>query len=381
MAQRALGHHVALDGVRAVAVTAVLLFHLPTRGAVPGGLFGVDMFFALSGFLVTSLLLGEHARDGVIRVGAFLRRRAWRLLPALLAFLLVYLLMADLFGTTGWFASNPFGAHPGLPVGRRQAVKGVVAVLSYGFNELLVHAHRFPVLGHLWSLSIEGQFYLLFPVALMAVLRWWPRWLLPVTAVAAALSACSPWLVGTAGSGTTVIYYSSATRIQGLLIGALGAELWAMGLAGRLTPPVRRALSTGAVIALAGLVFHVGNERFKYLGALTLAPVAATVLIVHLVEPGGEGPLRWVLSRRPLVWLGRRSYAVYLWHYALACWTNLLPHAVGVPLTVALALLLAELSWRVVEAPAQRWARQRTRARQRVAAGAGPGPGCPSPRG
>lgn len=362
-APRSLGHQVALDGLRAVAVSAVLLFHLPTRTYVPGGLFGVDVFFALSGFLVAALLLGEHAKTGSIKLRAFLARRGWRLLPALVAFLAVYLVMADLFGNSGWFSSNPFSLTKGPPVGHAEAAKGALAVLSYGFNEMRAHAISYPGLGHLWSLSIEGQFYLLFPIALVLVLRYWPRWMLPITATAAALSAVSPWLIGVTGTGTTVIYYSTFTRIQGLLIGAVGAQLWHMGLVRRVPIVVRRVLCAAAAVTVAVLVLHVGNTPFKYLGALTLAPAAATVMVLHLVEEGGHGPLRWVLSRRPVVWLGQRSYAIYLWHYALACWTNLLPHDVSVPLTIGLALLLAELSWRLVEAPCQRWARRRRQRR------------------
>jgi peptidoglycan/LPS O-acetylase OafA/YrhL len=378
-APRSLGHQVALDGLRAVAVAAVVLFHLPTRTFVPGGLFGVDIFFALSGFLVAALLLGEHARTGAVRLRAFLARRGWRLLPALVAFLAAYLALATLFGSSGWFSSNPFSNGPGGPVGRTEAAKGTLAVLSYGFNEMRAHAVSFPGLGHLWSLSIEGQFYLLFPIALVLVLRRWPRWMLPITATAAALSAASPWLVGTAGHGHTIIYYSSFTRMQGLLIGAVGAQLWHLGLVGRVPILLRRLLAAASAVTLAVLVLHVGNTQFKYEGALTLAPVAATIVVLHLVEPGGQGTINWVLSRRPVVWLGRRSYAVYLWHYALACWTNLLPHDVGVPLTIIGALGLAELSWRLVEAPAQQWARQRRRRRAAEPAATAPVPPRPAP--
>jgi peptidoglycan/LPS O-acetylase OafA/YrhL len=365
---RRFGHVPALDGLRALAIVAVMLFHFPTRAVVMGGLFGVDVFFALSGFLVTALLLSEFSTSRRIDLRSFLGRRAWRLIPALMTFLTLYLLADALFGRTTWFASQPGSTGPGPSISFTEALRGVTAAATYTFNIFRSWKWALPPIGHLWSLSVEGQFYLLWPVVVVVLLRRAPQWLFPATMILAGVSAVSPWLLWNGGRGETLIYYSTLTRMQGLLIGAIGAQLWYSGAVSRTPRRIRSLLCAGALAVLAYLFFGVANVPFKYLGALTVAPAASIVIVLHLAEDWlpqhRQGVVAWGLSRPAIIWLGERSYALYLWHYLFVCWTNRLPHDIGVPLGIVVSLVAAELSWRLIEAPAQSWARHRRAAKR-----------------
>jgi peptidoglycan/LPS O-acetylase OafA/YrhL len=341
-------------------VAAVVLFHYPTRGFIRGGLFGVDVFFALSGFLVTAGLLDEWSDTGGIRVWRYLTRRAWRLVPALLGLLVVYLLLAMFFRDTLWFSSNPFGVYDGHPLPIARALKGVGAALLYGYNFLLATGHPTPSsLGHLWTLAIEGQFYVGWVLVVRWVVREHPRALIAVILAGAAGSACVPWLIWHGGAGANAIYFGTVPRLQQLLAGAAVAVLWRQGTFDRLPAGVLRVVGATGAAALAVLCFTVGDVTFKYLGAETVTAVGSAGVIVFLVAaPAPSVVGRW-LSTAPLTWLGRRSYGVYLWHWPLAEWTNRIPHRIGVPIGIGLSLVLAEVSWRLIERPAQVWARRR----------------------
>jgi peptidoglycan/LPS O-acetylase OafA/YrhL len=360
--------------LRAVAIAAVLLFHFPTREVVVGGLFGVDVFFALSGFLITALLLVEFGQKGHIQLRSFLARRGWRLLPALGVFLAGYLLLDAVFGQSTWFASDPFGSPVGPPISFTLAFKGVLAASTYTMNILRVKGSALPPITHLWSLSVEGQFYLVWSAVAVVLLRWARRWMLPITMVAAAASAMLPWFLWHGGRGANTIYFGTFTQAQALLIGSVVAQLWWAGYTKAIPERVRGAACGISFVVLLYLFLKIGNQPFKYLGALTVAAGASALIVTHLVEARTVGVASRLLSLRPVVWLGRRSYAIYLWHYCLDCWTNPLPHDIGVPLGMGASLVIAELSWRLVEGPAQRFARRKTR---RVAAQS-PGPTVPA---
>ena len=354
----------ALDGLRALAIAAVALFHYPTHLVFKGGLFGVGLFFVLSGFLVTPILATGFQSEGRVRVGPYLSRRAWRLLPALLAFLVILVAMTAAFGRTGWFASTPFGPTdaPGGPVSFTRTLGGAAAAVTYVYNLLLAHSVRMPQpFGHLWTLSVEGQFYLGWALLMAWLLRRGPRLTIAVTAGLIAVSAAVPFLAWTPAGNHDWIYFSTVPRIQQLLAGALLAQLWSLGLLAR----VPRAVVRGAAFAGAGamvyMVLCVGNDQFKYVGALTAVAASGFVVIAHLVDDRGPSWSRSLLGSEPLVWLGQRSYAIYLWHWPLALWTNELPNPVGVPLGLAATLVAAELSWRLVERPAADRARRRLR--------------------
>jgi peptidoglycan/LPS O-acetylase OafA/YrhL len=351
--QRRLPRSPALDGLRGLAIAAVILFHYPTHLVFVGGLFGVGVFFVLSGFLITSILTEEHSRLETVHIGAFLRKRARRLLPALVVFLVVMLAATAAFGHRGWFTSSPFGRRgPGSPLPLSLALKGAAAGLSYTYNLFLAHDAAMPApFGHLWTLAVEGQFYLCWPLVVGGLLRWGPKVLLAATIGLIAVSAISPFLVWDHGARQTWIYFDSVPRIQELMAGALLAQLWSQGVLRRVPVWVLRGGAAAGGAVLVWVVFKVANVPFKYLGALTVVAGAGMLVVAYIVDERTTSPVERILGSRPIVWLGQRSYGLYLWHWPFAEWTNQMPHRIGVPLGITCAGAAAELSWRLVEAP------------------------------
>jgi peptidoglycan/LPS O-acetylase OafA/YrhL len=354
----------ALDGLRGLAVALVVAYHLPlTVSVVPGGTLGVDIFFVLSGFLVTSLLLRHSTAGRVPRslwaeLRGFWFRRVVRLGPALLVLLMAWALLWALTGGGGIFntsVGHPASA-PSVPAWVN--LRGLLAVALYGYNWLAATGAPLPLaVAHLWSLSVEEQFYVVWPVVLLLVLR---RTRLPtmlgVTGALIVLSAIVTALQSPAHAYAWS-YYGTESRAQQLLLGSLLAMCWVHGLV-RL--PRRVATAVGlAGLAVVGLAGRDLNEHgwFAAHGGMLVTAVAAAAIIVCVLCQGG-GPATW-LGWRPVRWLGRRSYAVYLWSFPLTMWSAGLSPVVQAVVVVTLALTLGELSWRFVEEPAQRWLRTR----------------------
>jgi peptidoglycan/LPS O-acetylase OafA/YrhL len=343
----------SLDGVRALAVAAVVLFHGGVA-VLPGGFLGVDAFFVLSGFLITSLLLGEHDGSGRIRLAAFWGRRARRLLPALLVVL----------ATT-----TIIGRYLLPPVEDRLLRWDALAALGYLANWRMIYrgADYFAQtaapspLQHTWSLGIEEQFYLLWPLIVVVALavRRGRRVLLAVSLLGAAGSAVAQALLYRPGD-VNRDYFGTDTRAQALLIGcALG--IW---LASRQPRPGRHpVLGTGAVLGVLGTAWlwtHAsGTDAWLYRGGLTAAAVAVAAVLDHAVSSPAS-PTARLLALPPLVWLGRISYGVYLWHWPLFAYltadrTRLTgPALLGV--RCGLTLALATVSYLAIERPIRRHA-------------------------
>ncbi|MFF5290075.1 acyltransferase family protein [Paractinoplanes globisporus] len=343
------GYSRALDGIRALAVTAVVLFHAGV-GGLAGGFLGVDSFFVLSGFLITSLLLAERARTGRIDLGAFWLRRARRLLPALLAMLLAtvlagrYLLAGDT-DALGLLRTDAFAALAYVANWR---------MIFRGTGYAAATATASP-LQHTWSLGIEEQFYLLWPLLVAGLLAW----LAARRARAALLGFC---LVGAVISEVLCVvlfrpdsigraYYGTDTRAQALLIGAALAVV--IG--------ARRALGIAAFAAAAITLWmwHAASDQagWMYHGGLTLAALATAVIVAHVVTSPGAVLAR-ALSVPPLVGLGRISYGVYLWHWPL--FTFVTADSTGLSRWPLLAVRLvgtlgvAVLSYYLIEQPIRR---------------------------
>ncbi len=297
----------SLDGVRGVAIAAVIAFHL---GYLGGGWDGVDIFFVLSGFLITNLLLGEQAVSGQIRLRAFWARRARRLLPALLLLLVVLAVYA--------LAGGP-GVVPS------QLRSPAVATLLYFANWQQVAAgHDYfaqfqavnPLM-HTWSLAVEEQYYLVWPllvVGLMGLRR--PRSMRALVMVTAVLALASALWMGIAEHvfGPNRAYLGTDTRVWELLIGGLGAM--ALRHAG---PMRRRSLWTGAtVVAVCGVALGTavgqGPPGWMWDGGLVAIAACVVVVVVGSVRHP-EGPVARLLAVGPLRWLGRISYSLYLWHW------------------------------------------------------------------
>jgi peptidoglycan/LPS O-acetylase OafA/YrhL len=351
-----LRHVPALDGLRAVAVLAVLAYHLDLTWA-DGGFLGVEVFFTLSGFLVTGLLAAELARRGRVDLAGFYRARGRRLVPALVVCVLgTIVLDTAVLGTDA----------PDL---RADAV----AAFAYAQNWHLVLDHvpyaeafdRPSPLLHLWSLAVEGQLYLVWPVVLVAVLGVLHRRL--VVVVTLALAGLSAYAMAVLYDPDDVgrVYYGTDTRAAGFLVGAaLALALWPRA-APRTPGPVLGAvldLAGGAalVVLLVGLVVTSEFDDPLY----QRGGFAGTALLTAVVIAAATRPrtrLTTVLGRAPLVWLGQRSYGIYLYHWPIVVLTR---PGVDVPGPawlvdlgrIAATLLVAEVSYRLVELPVRRGA-------------------------
>jgi peptidoglycan/LPS O-acetylase OafA/YrhL len=348
-----LPHLPALDGLRALAVASVFAYHADVAWA-PGGFLGVDVFFVISGFLITALLLAEWREHAWIDVVGFWKRRALRLLPALLLLLVAV-----------WVAV-PFLAQD--QAGRLQG--DIRAALAYVSNWHLIFGHssyfeatgRPPLLQHLWSLAVEEQFYLVWPLVLwcgLGVRRTGRRlvwWILVLAAGSAALMAS----LYEPGTDPSRVYYGTDTRVGAILIGAALACAWAPWRSKRSpTIPGRIFLGVAGAGAVAGLGWCIVNlNQFSdvlYRGGFLGVAVLAAVLVAVLAHPAAPG-IPALLRLPPLTWLGRRSYGIYLlyWpvlmltraHYDVALSGNAL-----LAFRAAVTVGLAALSYRFVEMP------------------------------
>ncbi len=362
-----------LDGIRALAVTAVILFHASPSWAI-GGYFGVDLFFILSGYLITSLLLAEWQRSGGIALRAFWGRRARRLLPALFLMLAVVGAAAALF-------PQALGS-PGL-FGDTLATLGYVA----NWHFIAAHTDYFATvsnpspLQHTWTLAIEEQFYLVWPLVLLAIFwavgRRRPRadlgdGLVTVAVIAAVGAIASALLMAAltpiGAASVSRAYYGSDTRAQGLLVGcALAAVcLWWGPVR---TAAGRRALSVIGVAGAAGVLVMCRmvseSSAFAFHGGfLVIALSGAAVIAVVTQIP--HHVVGRVLATRPLPYLGRISYGMYLWYWpVLLVMTSARTHLHGVALLgcrMAVIILVASASYHLVETPIQRGVLSRWRA-------------------
>lgn len=336
-----LGYQPALDGLRGIALVAIFAVHVNHSWA-SGATTAVDLFFVLSAFLITVLLLEERHDQGRVDLRAFWMRRVLRLGPALVAFVPVAAALAIARGDTVALAAT--------------SALAVVFELS---NLVQLAADRFSSeLVHTWTLSMEEQFYLLFPPMLLLLLpkhRPARRGAAALLALVAAV-ACWRALLRVDGATYNRLRLGLDTHADVMLVGCLAAVVvvtWAA------SPPLRRLLRVDVVPAVAlltWLIFEGGPDRVDFLanGGYTLAAVAAAVVIGHVVVD--DGALGRVLASRALVYLGRRSYALYLWHYPVILATKdhlSSPVAVAI-VAVPVSLAIGEVSWRLVEQPVMR---------------------------
>ncbi len=347
----ALPYVAALDGLRAFAVAGVLLYH----GGVPwlpGGFLGVDLFFVLSGFLITSLLLRELDATGGIDLRRFWTRRARRLLPAAFLVIAVCLVVAVAF----------------MPGEAARVRTDALASFAYVGNWAQIVADRSyfagferpSLLQHLWSLAVEEQFYLLWPLLLVACLRRFGRRGAARLALAGAItSAVLMAVLFTPGQDPSRVYFGTDTHASGLLIGVLLAFLWPLReLRSAPKPGARLLLDAGAVAGLAAVVVAMATwhdyDPIVYRGGLLAFAIAAAALIGALAHPACR--VARVAGAAPLRWIGQRSYGIYLWHWPVMALTR--PEidvpwsrAVLLPLQIAATVALAAASYRWVEQP------------------------------
>lgn len=362
MNTRRLPYDPALDGVRAVAVVAVMLYHAGVAWA-PGGFLGVDIFFVLSGYLITTLLLREHAATGTIGLAAFWGRRARRLLPALIVVI-------------AWVVVHATWIEPSLTDSGVRA--DIVATLLYvqNWSEIARDESYFALfslpspLVHTWSLAIEEQWYLIWPLAIAA----WCRWGRHVTsgalwAAAAALASAGVMALVVDPLDPSRAYYGTDTRAQTLLVGAVLAFALHGGrephtpegdarLGDRSATPVGALGLVASIGVLAMVAFVHDDQLWMYRGGFLLAAVLGALVILSLrMHPAGT--VSRALAAGPLPAVGRISYGLYLWHWPL--YVLLTEERTGlagarlVSIRLASTAAVAYASFRIIEQPIQRF--------------------------
>jgi len=344
---RLIAYQPALDGLRALAVAMVLCFHHGWTW-MRGGYVGVSVFFTLSGFLITTLLLNEHARDRRISPARFYQRRIKRLLPASL----VCLLGVTVLSWVHWLpASDRLRgdvAAAALQVFNWRALTG-----SVSYAQLLGASRADSAVAHFWSLSIEEQFYWVWPFLVVGLLALAKsararRWTLTAVTLAAMVL---PRVIAVRW-GADATYWSTPARLAEILLGALVA-VWLPVWAGRIPRLVSHALAAGGlVVALWAAASWPRSSGPAYQGLLPLFAVASAAVILGLQQ---AGPFTTVLSLRPIVWLGRVSFGVYLYHWPL--YLVLDEQRTGLygeqlfAVRVAVTLAVAAASYRLLERP------------------------------
>jgi peptidoglycan/LPS O-acetylase OafA/YrhL len=346
-----------LDGLRAVAVLAVIAYHLEFAWA-GGGLLGVGVFFTLSGYLITDLLLAAQ-RHGGIKLGGFWLGRSRRLLPALFSMLAVVVAWVVLFG-------------PAQPPEFREAV-GAAALYVANWQLVFQHVSYFArfgppsPLGHLWSLGVEEQFYIFWPLLLMAgmglvrertsVSMARPR-LAALTLLLAGASALEMGLLYHPSLDSSRVYFGTDTRAFELLAGAALAMVWPSAkLRSDVSIGARRLIDGAGLLGLIVILTMIGRtgeySSFLYEGGFVVLSAATVLLLAALAHPASR--IGVAMGVRPLRWIGERSYGIYLWHMPIiALTTPAGAHGVSLPRAaaqVAATFCVAALSWRYLEQP------------------------------
>lgn len=328
----------AIDGLRAVAILLVLSFHAQVP-VFPGANVGVDVFFVLSGYLITRILLAEYQATGALDLRRFYRQRLWRLTPPLLLLLLLYAVCAPLLWPDYYF-------H----------VRDWVVVLIYQADLALVFGMGPEKMLHAWSLGIEERFYLLWPLALLGLLAL-RRQRTALTVLLVGVLLVVLWRMSALqllSMGSAEAYYRFDMRISGLLLGA-GLGLWI----GRGLPVPERLLRRRwlvlAWLVLLAVVLYPANDKSRLSFGLPLveAAVLFTLLWLHC-RP--QGLLGRTLAWRPLVYVGQLSYGLYLLHYPAMEYLKLQQSWWVVLLAgTGAAFVLAVFSHHLIERPIRRW--------------------------
>ncbi len=342
-----------IDAMRALAVLAVFGYHAGL-GWVPGGFLGVDVFFVISGYLITSLLLREFRSTDHIALGRFWLRRARRLLPAVGVLIAVAMIVSAI-------------AEPDK-IGQ---IRGdALASFFYFANWHFIYAHtsyfeqfgRPSIFTHLWSLAVEEQFYLFWPLIFAAGMKLFGRGRLLIGVLAgAAGSVALAWILFAPGHDASRIYYGTDTHAVGLLAGVALALVWSPVQLrthksfGPLVGPILDALG---VVALGYLILSFVDvhdyDLALWHGGYAWVAIATALLLAALAHPAAR--LGGIIGRPALLWLGLRSYSFYLWHWPVLVMTRPgvdinLPRGILIPLQLIACLALADLSYRFVELP------------------------------
>lgn len=346
-----------LDGLRAIAVLAVIAYHLNFDWAA-GGLLGVTVFFVLSGYLITDLLIAEFVTSDRINFKNFWIRRARRLLPAMFTMLIVVITWVTIFEQSM------------LDRLEEDTVAAILYVSNwwYIFQDLSYFESFGPpsLLTHFWSLAVEEQFYILWPLVILLVLKMKVKEgsLFSIMLLGAIASAAAMTMLYEPGTDPSRVYYGTDTRVFSLLLGASLAVIWpSRKLSTSLPSEIRWKLDFVGLFALAFIFYMFWStdqyQDFLYQGGMVAMSVASMLVVAVIVHPSSK--MNTVLSFKPLRWIGVRSYGIYLWHFPVIVltspqWGADAPSLVRTPLQLFLILTFASLSWTFIENPIRKGA-------------------------
>lgn len=345
---RQLSQSPALDGLRGIAILAVLGNHLvfldpkSQRWFLQGGFLGVDVFLVLSGFLICATLLAEFDRTSTINLGSFLRRRARRLLPPLVIFFVFHAIVVLAIGDSF-----------------TEELRQAAASLTFVSNWQLTFGHHPPFdLVHLWSLAFEGQMYVLCGVAMFSARKYLNRLPSVLAALSVASVAVALWRLVELrwGADLEALYVRTDVRTDAILIGALGAFLWRSGAVSQRVA-ARLGAGCGLAIVASWWMFAPGNHAL-FAGGFTLIAMAAVAVILAAVD-SAPNAVQSIAGWPPFRTIGRMSYSVYLWHLPVYIWTTRsLPSAptlVRIPLALGATFGISVLSHRLIERRYHAW--------------------------
>jgi peptidoglycan/LPS O-acetylase OafA/YrhL len=372
----------AIDGLRAVAVIAVMLYHLGFDW-IPGGFLGVDLFFVISGYVITRLLLDSIQRSGGLDLKAFYMARVRRLLPPLLFMIILTTIFVGAWAPDTmrrFLADTPFAIFGGMNWW-----------LVFRETDYFESIGRPPLLQHTWSLGVEAQFYLVWPLILLLVLKYFGKNKIPGAAlIIAAFSGISLLLVSLQidaanDSQVSHVYFGTDTHSIGLFLGAALAVKWIpQNLNETVSKKAQDFIDGIGVFGLLGIIaaflFVQESDPTLYKIAFPLAGIFGCAILTSIVHPASR--FAPILSSKPFVWIGERSYAIYLWHWVVFQVTRPNFDLDGSPwalyaLRVLIVFALADISLRVVELPVRtglidywfkgmKYRTKRVRLRQRV---------------
>ena len=346
----------AIDGLRAISVVAVLMYHL-TLPWWPGGFLGVDLFFVISGYVITRLILDSIERSSALDLRKFYRSRIRRLLPAL-----IFLVVATTLFIGVWAP---------------ETVKRFVSDLPYLFTGLMNWAlvareqdyfatiGRPPLLQHTWSLAVEVQFYIIWPLILLFVLRFFGKKRIPAFALFFALASgtllflYSVKIDAESASSVSHVYFGTDTHSIGLFLGAALAVRWIpRNFSAEVSPGARNFIDGFGIAALAGILALFllvdPNDPTLYRIAFPLTAIFGCMFLMSVVHPASR--LATHITRAPMMWIGERSYGIYLWHWVVFQVTRPSVDLVGADwalyaLRILIVFALADISYRWIEVP------------------------------